>query len=102
MNVAKENERGLKIALGAELPAGGAFLPSPDDLVVRVVSDGASGLANDIAERYSSELSGSPVRPDDPPDDDPGVAECLVCERSFLTDGFHELRCLECVTGAAA
>jgi 5S rRNA maturation endonuclease (ribonuclease M5) len=35
VNLAKENERGLKIALGAESPAGGAFLPWPDDLVVR-------------------------------------------------------------------
>ena len=43
VNVAKENERGLKIALGGELPPGGAFLPAPGDLVVRVVSGESTG-----------------------------------------------------------
>jgi hypothetical protein len=69
VNLSKENERGLKIAVGAELPAAGAFLPAPHDLVVRVPSGGAPGLANGLAERDSDELSGSPGRPDEEPDE---------------------------------
>jgi hypothetical protein len=69
VNLAKENERGLKIALGSELPADGAFLPAPDDLVVRVTSGEPSGLANAVAVRDSDELSGSPGRPGHSTDD---------------------------------
>jgi 5S rRNA maturation endonuclease (ribonuclease M5) len=91
VNLAKENERGLKIALGAELPAGGAFLPSPDDLVVRVSSGEATGLANGVAMRNSEELSGSPGRPVNPRTNDicthpvlwlarDGKRRCMSCE----------------------
>ena len=49
VNVAKENERGLKIALGADLPAGGRSCPNRT--IVRSRPDGAPG-----------QLSGSTVR----------------------------------------
>ena len=60
----------MKIVMGADLPAGGAFLPSPDDLVVRVSSGRAPGLANDLTVRDFEELSGSPGCPADPDDEE--------------------------------
>jgi hypothetical protein len=66
VNLAKEGERGLKIALGADLPAERAFLPPPDDLscpvspvAVRWGSDGE----NPVATGDSGELSGCPASP---------------------------------------
>ena len=65
VNVAKENERGLKIALGAELPAGGKFLPDPAE-VVRSCPDRAPGQLSGSTVRDSDESSGRPGRPDAP------------------------------------
>jgi hypothetical protein len=45
-NRAKKNERNSKIALGAELPTGGPFLPTPDDVFVRVMSGSPTGQTN--------------------------------------------------------
>jgi hypothetical protein len=66
VNLAGEHERGLKIALGAELPAGGSFLPTPEELLVRAASGGAPGLANPLLERDRDELSGRPGCPVNP------------------------------------
>ena len=66
VNVAKEHERGLKIALGAELPAaGGKFLPDPAE-VVRSRPDAAPGQFFGSTMRDSDDLSGRPGRPDTP------------------------------------
>jgi hypothetical protein len=87
VNAAKEGERGLKIALGAELPAGGEFLPSPAE-VVRSRPDGAPGLANDITMRDSDELSGSPGRPAGVPD----AAQSPAGRSAAMTDEAQILR----------
>ena len=67
VNVSKENERGLRIALGAELPAGGQFLPDPAE-VVRSRPDGATGQLSGSTIGVSDELSGRPGRPVTPPE----------------------------------
>ena len=66
VNVARENERGLKIALGAELPvAGGKFLPDPAE-VVRLCPDRAPGQLSGSTVRDSDDSSGRPGRPTSP------------------------------------
>ena len=65
VNVSKENERGLRSALGADLPAGGRFLPDPAE-VVRLCPDRAPGQLLSSTVRDSDELSGRAGRPDTP------------------------------------
>jgi hypothetical protein len=84
VNLAKEGERGLKIAVGAELPTERTFLPLPDDLRCPVLSTGAPDDENPGPASDSEELSGRPVRPAGVPDEqmdaggDDGLFEDIV------------------------
>jgi hypothetical protein len=70
VNEAGKNERGMRLALGAELPAAGEdFLPSPAE-IVRELSGRQSGQSFGSTVPPDEALSGSPVRPDDPPEDE--------------------------------
>lgn len=63
VNLAKKEERGWKVAIGAELPElGRAFLPSPDD-VSRAFSGRATGNENGSTMREPDEFSGFPAFP---------------------------------------
>ena len=89
VNTAKPHERGLKIALGAEMPAGGEFLPSPE-VLVRSRPDDDSGQGFGSTMRDSEIESGIPGRPPQMPDETcshdarwkarDGLLRCLVCE----------------------
>jgi hypothetical protein len=63
-NLAKKDERGWKVALGADLPAGGTFLPSPDE-VFRVDSDDPTGNENGPTTREPNGDSAFPAFPAD-------------------------------------
>jgi hypothetical protein len=47
-------------------------------------------------------LSGSPVRPANPPDEDLAEALCLICELRPVDGGPCSMRCAECREKAAA
>jgi hypothetical protein len=68
-NLAKKDERGWKVALGAELPSGGSFLPSPEE-VSRVDSDRLTGNENGSTMPEPDDLSALPAFPADPPRND--------------------------------
>jgi hypothetical protein len=63
VNLAAEGERGLKIAIGAELPTERTFLPLSDDLRCPVSFTGAPDDKNPGATGDCEGLSGCPVRP---------------------------------------
>jgi hypothetical protein len=95
INVANEHERGLRIALGAELPASGEdFLPSPEE-VVRFMSGAAPGLASGITMPDPRESSGRPGRPADME----AMVECVVCDALFVpgANGSGPVSCPACV-----
>jgi hypothetical protein len=68
VNKTRKDERGWKVALGAELPSGGTFLPAPEE-VFRVDSDRATGEEDGSTMRDSGELSAFPAIPADPPEE---------------------------------
>jgi hypothetical protein len=66
VNEAKKNERGLKLALGAELPGAGAdFLPT-SEAIVQLMSGTPSGQSSQGTMRDAATSPGCPVRPDTP------------------------------------
>ena len=67
VNDAGRGERGMRLKLGAPLPADGDFLPRAEE-IVRHESGSPSGLANPHDIEESVLLSGSPASPADPPD----------------------------------
>jgi hypothetical protein len=92
-NLTKKDERGWKVALGAELPAGGTFLPSPDD-VFRVDSDGPTGKENGSTMAERVELSGLPGCRADLPEEpevtlvqDDHAGEALDLDQWLARDG---------------
>jgi hypothetical protein len=62
VNEACRDERGMQLAVGAQLPGADDFLPTPED-IVRHMSDWASGHENDLAMRVPDASSGRPARP---------------------------------------
>lgn len=64
VNKTKEGERGWKVALGADLPDSGTFLPIPED-VFQAYSDRAPGNGNGSTEHDPGDLSGFPDLPAD-------------------------------------
>ena len=62
INEAKEHERGMKIGMGADLPAGGEhFLPDPDTVLSESSPDSQTGQSNGLVEPETVVLSGSPA-----------------------------------------
>jgi hypothetical protein len=71
VNEAARHERGMKLVLGAELPAAGEdFLPSVED-IVRLLSAGPNGQRNEAGMRDRAVLSASPPSPQTPREADP-------------------------------
>jgi hypothetical protein len=71
VNLAKKDERGWKVTLGADLPAGETFLPSPDELedgVFRVSQIAPTGNENGSTMRGDDEFSGESAFPAGPPE----------------------------------
>jgi hypothetical protein len=104
VNEADRSQRGLKLAIGAELPAAGEdFLPSSAE-IVRSMSGEPSGQNIGSTMRVEEPLSGSPVRPVDPLDDwvTRDLVLCLVCESRAVAGGPCSLRCVECQEKTAA
>jgi hypothetical protein len=66
-NLANKNERGWKVALGADLPTGGPFLPSPEK-VFRLDSDRPTGNENGSTEPKTGEFSAFPAFPAEAPE----------------------------------
>lgn len=100
VNLAKKDERGMRLTMGSPLPGADDFLPTPAE-IVRYMSDRATGLGNPVVERVPEPLSGSAARPGDSAD---AVLECLVCGADYTLDELHpeRLRCGPCVEGVAA
>jgi hypothetical protein len=68
INEAKEHERGMKIVMGADLPAGGEhFLPDPDTVLSGSSPDSQTGQSNGLVEPETLGLSRSPGCPATPP-----------------------------------
>jgi hypothetical protein len=67
INEAKEGERGMKIVMGADLPAGGEhFLPDPATVLSGSCPDSRTGQSNGLVEPEPVVLSGSPGCPPTP------------------------------------
>lgn len=66
-NLTKKDERGWKVALGADLPTGGTFLPLPHD-VFRPDSDQPTGNENSLVVRDQAEFSAFPAFPVEAPE----------------------------------
>lgn len=90
VNVAKEGERGLKIALGEELPAGGEFLPSPD-AVVQACPDAEGRQILGSTEHVPEELSSRLPRPVDV-QEIPTNGRPLVGDDGYLEYMFEALK----------
>ena len=103
VNEAGRDERGYKLALGAELPAAGEdFLPTAE-AIVRLSSGWPSGQSIGSTMHVSEPLSGRPVRPVDPLDAHNGdLVECVVCGASYALDNPCSLRCDDCGERSAA
>jgi len=78
VNVTRKDERGYKLAVGAEMPGDGSFLPLPEE-VFRAFSGRPTGKAKPHDQSESEEFSGVPVIPVDPQEDTERF--CPECER---------------------
>jgi hypothetical protein len=104
VNEAAKDERGMKLILGAELPAAGEdFLPTSTE-IVQSMSGECSGQNFGSTVRVEEALSGSPVRPANPLDDwvKRDLVLCLICEARPVAGGPCSLRCAVCREAAAA
>jgi hypothetical protein len=78
VNEADRTERGYKLTLGAELPAGETdFLPAPEELV-RPFPDGRSGQSLGSTTGPRGPSSGCPARSEDPQDGAPLLGDRQV------------------------
>jgi hypothetical protein len=99
VNEAAKNDRGMKLVIGAELPATGEdFLPS-STAIVRATSGEPSGQNSALTMQVEQVLSG---RPGNPLEDDLAEVLCLICEVRPVAGGPCSLRCAECREKAAA
>lgn len=81
VNVTRKDERGYKLAVGAEMPGDGSFLPLPE-VVFRAFSGRPTGKAKPHEQSESEEFSGIPVIPGGSPGEREDTERfCPDCDR---------------------